>query len=292
MRKLDGLLEFIAVIEHGGFNAAAEHLNVSASYVSRRVSELEQRLGVRLLHRTTRRIQLTDIGAQYLERSRDVLDRIAEIEADVAEQQSLIIGTVRIAAGGWYGERVVARVVAEFAHRHPRLLVDLEISDRRVDLIREGFDLAIRHGPPGDPNLIARQIASRRMRVCAAPHYLADRGRPHTPQDLANHVCLTAPFQPWRFMLDGKVDEMHVEGPLVSNNGPGLREAALVGLGIVRLPEIYLEDAIADGRLSVLLEPYEVPPSPTYLVYPSRERMPFRVRSLIDHLVEALAERD
>jgi LysR family transcriptional activator of dmlA len=290
MRRLDGLLEFIAVVEHGGFGAAAEHLAVSASYVSRRVSELEQRLGVRLLHRTTRRINLTDIGAQYLERSRQVLERIADIEADVAEMQSLVIGTVRIAAGGWYGERVVARAVAEFARLHPRLHVDLEISDRRVDLIREGFDLAVRHGPPGTPNLIARRIDSRRMRVCAAPAYLAGRAVPKTPQDLADHACLTAPFQPWQFDVDGEIREMHVDGPMVSNNGPALREAALAGLGLARLPEIYLEDMLMSGALVLLLERYEVPPSPTYLVYPSRERMPFRVRALIDHLVERLGD--
>jgi DNA-binding transcriptional LysR family regulator len=288
MKQLDGLLEFLAVVDHGGFTAAAASLGVSASFVSRRVSDLEARLGVRLLHRTTRRVNLTDIGLLYMERNRAVLEQIESIESEIAERQNLVTGTVRVAAGGWYGERVVTAALAGLCQQHPRLRIELELSDRRVDLIRDGFDLAVRHGGPGDPDLVGRQVSARRVVVAATPAYLARKGTPQTPDELASHDCLVAPLQPWRFVVDEAVIEQSVSGPLASNSGPALREAALTGLGIVRLAEEYLANAIADGRLVRLLERFELPTSPTYIVYPSRERVPLRVRCVIDHLVAVL----
>lgn len=292
MNKLDGLLEFATVVDSGGFTAAAETLGVSASYVSRRVSALEERLGVRLLHRTTRRVNLTDIGAIYHERALAILEEIDNLEDDIADQQRLAVGSIRISAGGVFAERFLARALAEFAARHPRIRVRLDIDDRKVDLVAEGYDLAIRHGTPGDPDLIARRLTMRRMRVCGAPAYFELKGRPETPQDLRNFDCLTHHQLPWRFQAKGgETFEVEVESRLSSNSGTALIEAAQAGLGLTRLANIYMDEWLEKGELEAVLIDYELEPSVTHIVYPSRQRLPYRMRLLIDFLV-ARFDRD
>jgi len=287
MNKLDGLLEFATVVDSGGFTAAAEVLGVSASYVSRRVSALEERLGVRLLHRTTRKVNLTDIGAIYHERALAILAEIDDLEDDIADQQRLAVGSIRISAGGVFAERFLARALAAFAARHPRIRIRLDIDDRKVDLVAEGYDLAIRHGTPGDPDLIARRLTMRRMRVCGSPAYFAHMGRPETPHDLRNFDCLTHHQLPWRFQAKGgEPFEVDVESRWSSNSGTALIEAALAGLGLTRLANIYVDELLGRDELEAVLVDYELEPSVTHIVYPSRQRLPYRMRLLIDFLVD------
>ncbi len=287
MKELDGLAEFCAVIDQGGFTRAAEALGVSPSFVSRRVSDLEARLGVRLLHRTTRQVNLTDIGAQYHERATAVLNDIRDMEADLAERQNRVVGRIRVSAGGLFGEIHVAEALADFAALHPEVEIDLDISARRIDLIREGFDLAVRHGMPDDPDLVVRRIGTRRMIVCAAPAYLQANGTPHAPSDLAEHTCLSAQ-RDWAFVDGDRPMTVRVESRWTCNNGVALVRAARQGLGITRLAETYLARDVAMGRLAPILQEWEVAPQPTVLVYPSRDRMPHRLRTLIGYLVKAL----
>lgn len=287
MKELDGLAEFCAVIDQGGFTRAAEALGVSPSFVSRRVSDLEARLGVRLLHRTTRQVNLTDIGAQYHERATAVLDDIRDMEADLAERQNRVVGRIRVSAGGLFGEIHVAEALAAFAELHPEVEIDLDISARRIDLIREGFDLAIRHGMPDDPDLVVRSIGMRRMIVCAAPSYLEAKGKPAAPSDLAQHTCLSS-SRDWPFVHGDRPITIRIESRWTSNNGVALVRAARQGLGITRVAETYLARDVQMGRLVPLLQDWEVEPQPTVLVYPSRDRMPHRLRTLIAYLVKRL----
>lgn len=288
MRHLDGLSEFCAVVDEGGFTRAAERLGVSASYVSRRVSDLEVRLGVKLLNRTTRQVNLTDLGQRYHEQATAILGDIATLEADMAEQQNLVKGRIRVAAGGRFGETHVAKALAAFAGLHPDVEIELMVSDRRVDIAAERFDLAVRHGMPDDPDLVVRRIAQRRMIVAAAPGYLDAHGVPNRPDDLREHTCLLAPGQVWRFAQDGKIFAVEANGRWTSNNGRALAIACAQKLGIVRLAETYLTNGIDAGEIIPILEPYEIPPQETVLAFPSRDHLPYRVRTLIAHLSEAL----
>lgn len=288
MKNFNGLIEFVSVVENGGFTAAAKVLGASPSYVSRRIAALEERLGAKLLHRSTRRVKLTEIGAQYFEKAADLLHRFEDLETALADQHNLVIGDIRVTAGGKFGETEVASALADFALAHPQLRVFFHISTRRADLIEEGFDLAIRHETPGDPELIARKLTSRRMVVCATPEYLDKFGRPSVPDDLHGHHCLASGHVPWLFQVGEANHELKMQGRWSSNNGEALVQAALRSLGLARLAEIYVQDAVAAGRLEIVLEDYELPPSTTYLVYPSREYIPYRLRVLIDFLVDRL----
>ena len=287
MRHLDGLSEFCAVVDAGSFTRAAERLDVSASFVSRRVADLENRLGVRLLHRTTRRVNLTDLGLQYYERATSILDDISALESDLSEQQGTIKGRIRITAGGLFGETVVAAAIAEFARAHPDIEIEYDVTDRRVDLVREGYDLAIRHRVPSDPDLVVRRLGARRMITCASPAYLVAQGTPSVPEDLSQHTCLTTQAAKWTFRKNDKDYDIKVTGRWTSNNGPALVAAATRGLGIVRLADTYLAKSLDTGALTPVLEDFETLPQDTVITYPSRERLPLRMRAMIDHLVQS-----
>ena len=209
------------------------------------------------------------------------------MEADLAERQNRVVGRIRVSAGGLFGEIHVAEALAGFAALHPEVEIDLDISARRTDLIREGFDLAVRHGMPDDPDLVVRRIGTRRMIVCAAPSYLEANGTPVVPAELAQHTCLSA-NRDWAFLDGDRPMSLRVESRWTSNNGVALVRAARQGLGITRLAETYLARDFAMSRLVPVLQDWEVAPQPTVLVYPSRDRMPHRLRALIGYLVDAL----
>ncbi|MEH6405423.1 MAG: LysR family transcriptional regulator [Sneathiella sp.] len=286
MKRLTSLIEFIAVVNNGGFSAAAESLGVSTSYVSRRVASLEAHLGVQLLHRTTRRVNLTKIGAHYYEKTVAIISALDTLEDDLVNQQNNVIGEINVSAGGIFGEDSVALSLIDFALEYPEIKINLNISTRQVDLSAEGYDLAIRHGSPGDPDLISRKLTTRRMIVCASPSYFDQFGRPNNPEDLQQHACLQSSEFPWSFQDNNQIYNIKVEGRWTSNNGAALANAALQGLGVVRLAEMYVQSAIDEGLLEITLEDFEIPPTTTYLVYPTRKYLPFRLRILIDFLVE------
>lgn len=286
------LREFIAVVEHGGFTAAADALDVSASFVSRQVKRLEERLNARLLHRTTRSVQLTDMGRIYYERSREILNELDALESDMADLQKRPKGRVRVTAAGYYAERYVAPALAEFRARYPEVSIELDTRMQMVDIVAEGFDLAIRMSPLADSSLVARKVAERRMMVCASPAYLEEHGRPRNPEDLRRHQCLTLLDMPWRFEYPDSVHTIKVHGGWVSDNGRALVTAALQGLGLIRFADYYVRDEIKAGMLVPVLKEFEVHDAATWIVYPDRHHLPTRVRFLIDFLAERLRDVD
>ncbi len=288
MLNHEGLHEFVAVVEQGGFTAASNTLGVSTSFVSRQVRRLEDRLDIRLLHRTTRAVRLTEIGRIYYERSLEILDQLSTLESDIADLQKKPQGLVRITAPGLYAEHFVAPAIAEFSMMYPEVSIHLDTRMRVVDIIGENFDLAIRMSALDDSSMIARKIAPRRVVVCASSAYLAKHGRPKKPDDLRSHNCLTLTDMPWRFAYPEGVRTMKVRGSWISDSGRALKQAAIKGVGLIRLAIYYLHDELDRGELEVVLQDHEIQDAATWIVYPERHHLTTRVRYLIEFLAKRL----
>ncbi len=288
MVNQDGLREFVAVVERGGFTAAAATLDVSTSFVSRQVKRLENRLNIRLLHRTTRAVRLTEMGRVYYERSREILDRLEALESDMADLQERPKGLVRITAPGLYAQRYVAPALAEFTAKYPEVSIELDTRMGLVDIIAEGFDLAVRMSALADSSLIARKVALRRVLICGSPAYFARHGKPKEPDDLRSHNCLTLPDMPWRFAYPDAIRTVKVRGSWTSDNGRALVAAAVRGMGLIRFATYYVDEELSRGELVPVLERFEVKDAATWIIYPDRHHLPTRVRFLIDFLVERL----
>ncbi|MBL1141892.1 MAG: LysR family transcriptional regulator [Proteobacteria bacterium] len=288
MTKNEGLREFVAVVESGGFTAAAKVLNVSTSFISRQVTQLEKRLEIRLLHRTTRTVRLTEMGKIYYERSREILDQLETLDSEMSDLQEKPKGLVKITAAGEYAERYVAPTVARFVTKYPDVSVQLDATMQVVDIIEEGFDIAIRASALTDSSLVARKIEKRRIMICASPGYLNQHGRPKKPEDLRSHNCLLFPDMAWRFKYPDRIQEVKVRGNWRSNNGRVLVAAAREGHGLVRFSEYYVKDYIQSGELEVVLQDFEVDDVATWIIYPNRHHLPTRVRFLVEYLLEQL----
>jgi DNA-binding transcriptional LysR family regulator len=295
MDRLQSLVAFTKVVESGSFARAAERLDVSVSAVSRRVAELEAHLGVRLLNRTTRRLSLTESGQAFHELCVQLLADLEEAEEAITSAAIVPRGTLRLTASISFGTRYLASAIAEFQRQYPQLRFEIELSDRAVDLVDEGLDLAIRIGDIGSKALIGRRIGVSQMICCAAPSYLARRPAPRTPGDLASHPCLTYAYSSagnaWRF-TDPKrmVHEVKVSGPAHANNGAMLAALAQAGVGINLEPDFIVADDVRAGRLIPLLPGYVAPVIGIYAAYPSRRHLSAKVRSFIDFLVQRYAE--
>jgi DNA-binding transcriptional LysR family regulator len=294
MDRFQALSTFTRVVEQGSFARAAERMGVSTSAVSRAVSELEAHLGVRLLNRTTRRLSLTESGQAFLERAVQLVADLEEAEAAVSAGALVPRGTLRMTCAITFGERYVAPAIAEFASRHPEMRFDVELSDRTVDLVDEGFDLAIRIGAPGGAALIARRIGATQLLCCAAPAYLAAHGTPKVPEDLARHRCLSYAYlamrDVWRFRdAEGRERSVRIGGPVHANNGRFLASIAATGAGIALEPDFIVGDDVAAGRLVPLLAAFAPPSSPIYAVYPSRRHLSAKVRTFVDFITERFA---
>ncbi len=288
MLDQSGLREFVAVVEHGGFTAAAATLDVSTSFVSRQVKRLEDRLDTRLLHRTTRAVRLTEMGRVYYERSREILDQLEALESDMADLQERPKGLVRVTAPGLYAQRYVAPALAEFTATYPDVSIELDTRMGLVDIIAEGFDLAVRMSALADSSLIARKVASRRVLICGSPAYFAQYGKPKEPDDLRSHNCLTLPDMSWRFAYPDAIRVVKVRGTWTSDNGRALVAAAVRDTGLVRFATYYVDEELARGELVPVLEGFEVKDAATWIIYPDRHHLPTRVRFLIDFLAERL----
>jgi DNA-binding transcriptional LysR family regulator len=289
MISLDDLRSFVEVVESGGFNRAARRLGISKSIVSRRITRLEAELGTRLLSRTTRGISPTEAGLEFKARSERILSELEEAREAIARQAGGVAGRLRLSAPLSFGVRHVAPVLAEIAQRHPRLEMDASYSDRLVDLIGERFDAAIRIGTLQDSTLVARRIAPVRAVLVASSDYLAQRGRPSTPSDLASHDCLiytgrTVPE--WQFRAGKRSISFRPEGRLRSDSGEAILQWAIAGLGIAEGPSFLVSDAIESGALEALLTHYARPEHAIYVVRPPGSYVPGKVRVLIDTLVE------
>ena len=291
MDRFDDLRTFVAVVEAGSFTAAADRLEVAKSAVSRRVSALEERLGAQLLRRTTRRLNLTTSGAGFFERARRVLADLDEAEAAASQEHGELRGQVRVALPLSFGVRHMHRPICAFGALHPKLQFDLDLNDRRVDLIEEGIDVAVRIGQLADSTLIARKLFDARTVVVASPDYLTQHGTPRSPQDLLEHVCLryTNVPDPGRWVFgdaNGKADSVRVGGGMDASSGDFLCDAAAAGLGIALQPRFIAHHLIEAGRLVSLLTEYRWPITPGFAVYPPTRHLSYRVRSFIDFLVE------
>jgi DNA-binding transcriptional LysR family regulator len=280
------------VVEAGGFTAAASQLGMSKSAVSKAVTALEERLGARLLNRTTRRLSLTEVGRAFYERSARVVSEAEEAELAVTHLQESPRGTLRINAGVSFGILHLAAALPDFMQRYPEVAVDADFTDRYVDPVEEGFDVVVRIAAElPDSSLIARRLTANEMVVAASPDYWARRGRPERPQDLASHTCLTYAYNrnpnDWPFAdADGRPFTVKVGGRLRTNNGDVSLRAALAGLGVVRLPRFLSGPHLAAGRLEAVLAAFAPPPAGIYAVYPHNRHLSAKVRAFVDFLIE------
>ncbi|HEX5639178.1 MAG TPA: LysR family transcriptional regulator [Burkholderiaceae bacterium] len=285
---------FVRVVEAGSFVAAADRLGISTSSLSRMVADLEQHLGTRLLHRTTRRLSLTESGQAYYERCVTLLADVAEAEAVAGQSAAQARGTVRLTCSYSMAEQTVAPAIAVFVERHPAVKFELIVSDRIVDLVEEGFDLAIRVGSVGSDRLVARRLGSMRLVLCAAPAYLERHGAPTSPGELSQHNALTYAYSAsprvWRFTdAAGTVHDVRVTGNLHANSGDALRAAAIAGLGILYEPDFLLGSALRAGQLVRLLPDYTGAGGEIWAVYPSRRHLSLKVRLFVEHIAAVFA---
>lgn len=288
MDTIDGMRTFAAVATEGSFSRAAERLGISPQLASKYVGQLEARLGVRLLNRSTRQLSLTEAGRAYYERVRQVLVDIDDMEAAVGDLTARARGTLRVNAPMSFGQLHLTRAIAEYRAAQPEVEVDLTLNDRVVDIVSEGFDLAVRIGKLEESSLVARRLAPVHVAVCGSPEYFRRRGVPETPAQLAEHDCLryaySADFDRWRFERDGREHSVRIRGPFSANNGDALRVAALAGQGIVLQPTFIVGDDIRNGRLQTVLDDYHAATLNVHAVYAHRQYLSAKVRTFVDFL--------
>jgi DNA-binding transcriptional LysR family regulator len=296
MDRFEDLRAFVQAVESGSLTRAAEALQVATSAVSRRIKELEGRLGTQLLQRTTRQMRLTAAGETFHARAIEILQALEEAEAQAGCHSRTLTGPLRIAAPLAFGHSHLEPILIDFARAHPGLELDVDFSDRIVDLVAEGQDLAVRIGKLRDSTLIARKLLEARMVVAAAPAFWQRHGLPAAPDRLAElpALCYTGSERgdSWRYAdPEGATGAVNVRATMRSTNGGFLRDAAVAGLGVVILPSFILHDAVRDGRLQPVLTGYRWPAVPINVVYPQTRHLSARARALIDALRAALGPR-
>lgn len=293
MDRFREMQSFVAVVDTGSFVAASDLLRISKAAVSRVVMQLEARLGARLLQRTTRRLSLTEAGQAYYTRSKQILADLDETEAMVGDATLQASGRLRVNAPLSFGVNRLAGLWPEFMARHPNLELEIDLADRIVDLVEEGYDMAIRITRPRDSSLIYRPLAKTRVLLCAAPDYLARRGTPSRIADLARHDIIAYTYAPasdtWRFDTPTGEQGVTVRPRLRANNGDTCRAAALAGLGITQQPGFLVDEDLASGRLVEVLSEQCSREMGIYAVYPSRKHLSLKVRALADYLAGMLA---
>jgi DNA-binding transcriptional LysR family regulator len=287
---LNDIRVFLEVVDQGSFTAAGKKLDLPTSTVSRRISRLEGQLGARLLQRTTRKLSVTDAGRIYYQRSARALHALDDARHAVTEMQATPKGLVRLTAPVEFQSLVP--VLSDFLQKYPEVQVTLDLTNRYVDVVQEGLDLAIRAGELSDSSLVAKQLATARFLLVASPGYLKERGKPRKVEDLRDHECIvgsaSGPQATWRLCSKNKMVSISVSGRLSANHLGAVLLAAEQGMGIARLPEAHCQSAIEAGRLVEVLPSACPTMGKVSAVYPSREFMSPAVRALIDHLSENL----
>ncbi|WXL27209.1 LysR substrate-binding domain-containing protein [Ectopseudomonas mendocina] len=292
MSRWEGIDEFVAVAECGQFTAAAERLGLSSSQVSRQIARLEERLQTRLFYRSTRRVALTEAGTTFLQHCQRLQDGREEALRAMGDLSSEPKGLLRMTCAVAYGERFIVPLVTDFMIQHSQLRVEIELSNRPLDLLHEGLDLAIRLGRLQDSRLVASRLAPRQMYLCAAPTYLERYGRPHSLSELARHNCLIGSSDLWNFQANGSDASLRVKGNWRCNSGQAVLEAALRGLGLCQLPDYYVLEHLRSGALVSLLESQQPPDTAVWALYPQQRHLSPKVRQLVDYLKMGLAERN
>lgn len=284
---------FVTVVDLGSQSAAADHLDLSRPVVSRYLAELEDWIGARLLHRTTRKLSLTAAGSETLPRCRQLLELCSDMQAAVSEPDDAPRGLLRLSVSTSFGQAQLAEAIAEYVQRYPLVTVDLQMLDRTVNLVDERIDLAIRTSNDLDPNLIARRLTICRSVVCATPAYLREHPAPQKVEDLARHNCLTHSYfgkSLWHFEEHGEHVSVPVHGTITANEASTLLRVTLAGAGVAMLPSYLAGDHIRRGELVRLLPEAEPRHLNIYAVYASRKHMPSALRSLLDSLVQRFPE--
>lgn len=295
MDRVTSMRVFVRAASAGSLSAAARHLGMSPAMATKHVNALEARLGVKLFHRTTRQLSLTEAGSNYLEACQRILPEIDEAEAAATSQRIKATGLLRMNVPLSFGTRFIAPLIPEFSHRHPEVKIELGLSDAQLDLIAGSWDLAIRIGRLADSPLQTRQLGNSCMLVCAAPAYLDRRGVPRTVGELAQHNCLSYTLsamqdsKQWAFGTQGEL-RVPINGDLLANNGDALLAAAVAGQGIIYQPHFIVSQALARGELVALeLDKPVVELGGIHVLYPPDRRPPAKVRVMIDYLAEVFA---
>ena len=291
--RWDGISEFVYVAEYESFTRAAKELGVSTAQVSRQISALEKRLNIKLLYRTTRKVSLTEEGRVFYQHCRGVLDGLDAAEQAVSNLQSKPQGRIKLTAPVTYGEQQLLPLVNNFMVQYSDIEVTAFLSNQKIDLIDGGYDLAIRIGKLSDSTMMAKKLSHRTNFVCAAPDYLKKYGIPHSLTELNQHNCLLGTRDYWHFIEDGKNADkeknLRVFGSVQYNSGHSLVDAALKGLGIVQLPDYYVQKHLASGALVSVLDKYREPEESIWAVYPHNRHLSPKIRLLVDYLAEYLA---
>jgi len=297
MPGLQSYAAFAETARHGSFAAAARELGSSPSTLAKAVTRLERSLGVKLLHRTTRRVALTTDGERLFQRCQRVLAEIDEMHSEAAATRASPRGTLRIDMPITYGRRVLLPMLTQLVRRHPELALDARLHDEPVDLVKEGIDVAIRIGALRDSRLVARRFASQTLLLCASPGYLAERGHPKRIDSLTAHTAIVFRMpssgrdRPWQFRARGREIELHPVSRLRLNDGESMVAAACLGLGLVQVPAYMVRDEVEDGRLVEVLRRHRPDPMPISAVYAGARLLPARVRTLFEAL-DALRDAD
>jgi len=296
MDKLAALEAFTAVVETSGFQSAAQRLGIAKSVVSRRVTQLEKSLNSRLLHRTTRRISVTDEGRQFYQRAIQILADLEDAELEISDKSLEVRGKLKIAAPLSFGLEHLSKAINDFLIKHPAVEVDLDLNDRNINLIEDGFDMAVRIGELEDSTLIARRVGLSRSITCASPAYLKQHGLPKTPHELKNHIGLQysniSYSQQWRYTgPDGKPIQGQPQIRMRANNGEVLANAAINGLGITSAPTFILSKQIQSKELVPILIEYERSAVGIYAVFPPGRLTPRRLQAFSDYLVTCFSDK-
>lgn len=290
MDRLEGMELFLRVIDRGSLSAAGRELGLSPAAVSNHIRALEDWVGARLLNRTTRALTLTEAGQAFRARCELILSEVGEAQTEASMLQGSPRGVLRVSAPVAFGARWLGAPLATYLNQYPAMELDVVLSDRKVDLIEEGFDVAIRIGNLDDSGLVARRLAPSRLSLCASPGYIEQEGEPTHPDDLVNHHCLEYSLRTslgrWTFTgPNGNEVSVRISGRLRATNGEVLRAAAVAGLGVTLAPTFLVRDDLQSGRLARLLPEYEPKPTAIYALQPPGRRPPAKVRSFIDFLV-------
>jgi DNA-binding transcriptional LysR family regulator len=293
MDRLQAMHLFVRVAELGSFSAVAQQMGLARSAVTRQIAALEQHLGIKLMVRSTRRLMLTSAGAAYLEKCRVILNLVEAAETGVAEERQTPRGMIRISLPLTYGLMRVAPILLDFARRYPEVQLDMDYTDRRVNLIEEAIDLSVRITSRLGATEIARRIGSSQLQAVASPAYLAEHGMPRHPSELIHHECLSYTTtaeskQTWSFDVDGVLTAYPIRARIHSNNGEALNDAVERGLGIALQPDFIIERSLQSGKVVTILTEFPLPELGIYAMLPSNRQVPYRVRVLMDFLADQL----
>ncbi|MFV1984255.1 MAG: LysR family transcriptional regulator [Thiohalomonadales bacterium] len=294
MHDLSVMPVFAAVIEQGSFSKAAEKLEITKSAVSKRITGLEKQLGVKLLHRSTRKLSLTEAGQRYFEHALQALNAAQQAEYAATEMQKVPQGTIRISSPMSFGRLHLAPIIPLFLKQYPQINIHMDMNDQLIDVIAEGFDLVLRASDLADSSLRARKLAPLHSVLCASPDYLAEYGTPKTPLELIHHNCILYTYHTvvneWVFIKNGEQQTIRISGNFQINNGEALRESLIQNLGIGRLASFVTGDDIKARRLVPILTDYKMPHKTLYAVFPEKQYMPEKIRVFIDFIMQHLRD--